>query len=195
MVRPNSTSQTMPRARKIVLVAGFIAATIILQRFLSFRTPIIQVNFMLIPILLSAMMLGWHSSTFVAVIADLIGALLFPSGAFFIGYTLTAALTGFVAGICLYRSSGIRPDRTFLLRLALALMIIMGLLNGVLNTIWIFVLSGAAGNIIVPLRIAKQLIMAPIIYFVMVALLRTFAPHMQHLAFAEIEIPVDDVHD
>lgn len=195
MTKPNLTSQAIPQARKIVLIAGFIAATIVLQRLLAFRTPIIQVNFMLVPIFLSAIMLGWRSSTFVAVISDLIGALLFPSGAFFIGYTLTAALTGFVAGACLYRPDGVRLDRAFLLRLALSILIIMGLLNGVLNTIWIFMLSGAAGNVIVPLRIVKQLLMAPIIYLVMLALLKTFAPRIQQLAFAEIEIPVDDIHD
>lgn len=191
----SSNFQTIPRARKVVLIAGFIAATIVLQRFLAFRTPIIQINFMLIPIMLSAIMLGWRGSTFVALVADLIGALLFPSGSFFIGYTLTAVLTGFIAGICLYRKGEIRLDRTFLVRLALCIVIITGLLNGILNTLWVFLLSGAAGNIIIPLRIAKQLIMAPILYLIMVALMKTFASRMNQLAPSELEIPVDDDYD
>ena len=33
----------------------------------------------------------------------LVGALLFPTGAFFPGFTLTAACTGLLYGLCLYR--------------------------------------------------------------------------------------------
>lgn len=176
-----STSPKMPRTRKIVIVALLIAVTIVLQRFLAIRTPIIQINFMLVPIMLAGMMLGWPGATFVAFIADLVGALLFPSGSFFFGYTLTAILTGFTAGVCLYRPTGVRLDRIFLVRLALCVLIIVGLLNGGLNTLWILMMSGEASHVIVPLRIAKQLIMAPIIYLVMVALVKLFAPQINQL--------------
>ena len=52
--------------------------------------------------MLSAIILGPKYSTVLAGLADLIGALLFPFGSFFIGYTISALLTGLVYGLFLY---------------------------------------------------------------------------------------------
>lgn len=177
--------QSLPRARKVILIAVLIAATIVLQRLLAFRTPIIQVNFMFVPIMLAGMMLGWPDAALVATIADLIGALSFPSGNFFFGYTLTAFLTGVVCGICLYRPRGIKLDRNFIVRLIICILIITGLLNGGLNTIWILMTTGDAGKIIIPIRIVKQLIMAPIMFIVMIAVTQISALRMNQLIFSE----------
>lgn len=173
----------MSRACRVVFCALLIAATIVLQRFLSLRTPIIQVNFMFLPIMLAGMTLGWKGATLVSTISDLIGAILFPSGAFFIGYTLTAFLTGFTAGVCLYRPGGVKLDKIFILRLVICILIITGLLNGGLNTLWILMMSGSASNVILPIRIAKQLIMAPVMLITITALVRIFAGHLNRFAF------------
>lgn len=171
----------LSRARKVTLIAVLIAATIVLQRFLAFRTPIIQVNFMFVPVMLAGMMLGWPGAIFVATIADLIGALLFPSGEFFFGYTLTAFLTGLVAGLCLYRPDGVRLDRKFILRLIICIILITSVLNGGLNTIWVLMMTGDASKIVVPVRIVKQFVMAPVMLVTMVALVKIFGPRINHL--------------
>lgn len=181
--------RALSRAHQVTLMAIMIAAIIVLQRFLSIRTPIIQINFMFLPIMLTGMLMGWKSATFVATIADLIGALLFPSGSFFFGYTLTAALTGFAAGICLYRPNGIKLDRNFMLRLVICILIITGALNGGLNTIWILLTTSNASNIIIPVRIAKQLIMAPVMFITMTAVVKLFSERLRRLtqpALAEV---------
>lgn len=185
MSNHHPASRTMPRARKVILIAILIALTIVLQRLLAFRTPIIQINFMFVPVMLAGMLLGWPGATFVATVADLIGALLFPSGSFFFGYTLTAILTGFTAGICLYRPDGVKLDRNFVIRLVLCILIITGVLNGGLNTIWVLMMTGDASNIIVPVRIVKQLVMAPIMLLTMLALMKIFAPRLNRLLGVE----------
>lgn len=172
---------TMPRARKVIITAILIALTIVLQRLLAFRTPIIQINFMFVPIMLAGMLLGWPGATFVATIADLIGALLFPSGSFFFGYTLTAILTGLTAGLCLYRPHSIKLDRNFVLRLVICTLIITGLLNGGLNTLWVLMMTGDASSVIIPVRVVKQLVMAPVMLTTMTALVKIFAPRLNHL--------------
>lgn len=179
------TSHRLPRARKVTLIAILIAATIVLQRFLAFRTPIIQVNFMFVPVMLAGMMLGWPGATFVATVADLIGALLFPSGSFFFGYTLTAMLTGFVAGICLYRPSGVRLDKNFIVRLIICILLIAGVLNGGLNTLWVLMMTGDASKIVVPVRIVKQLIMVPVMLVTMTAVVKVFGERINRLLGAE----------
>ena len=46
----------------------------------------------------------WYPSALCAALGDLAGALLFPTGAFFPGFTATAALTGLIYGLFLYKS-------------------------------------------------------------------------------------------
>lgn len=132
------------------------------------------------------MMLGWKYSTFIAVVADLIGAILFPSGAFFIGYTLTAALTGFFAGILLYQPKGIKVNRKFIIRLLVYVLISTGVLHGGLNTLWIMITTGGASNVIVPVRIAKQLLMAPIEFLTILALAKLFGARINQLLFPKV---------
>lgn len=177
----NHPAPRMPRARRVILIAILIATTIVLQRFLSFRTPILQVNFMFVPVMLAGMMLGWSGATFVATVADLIGAMLFPSGEFFFGYTLTAFLTGLVAGICLYRPSGVRLNKNFILRLVICILLIAGVLNGGLNTVWVLMMTGDASKVVVPVRIIKQLIMAPIMFATIVAVVKIFGERINYL--------------
>lgn len=184
------------RSLKVVLVAILIASEIVLARFLAIRTPIISIGFSFVPLMLSGMMLGWKYSTFIAVIADLIGAFLFPSGAFFIGYTITAALTGLCAGILLYQPNGIKIDRNFIIRLIIYVLISTAVLHGGLNTLWIMITTGGASNVIVPVRIAKQLIMAPIEFLTILALAKLFGTRINQLFFSQKsdskETPTDD---
>lgn len=184
---------TLSRAHQVTLTAILIAAVIVLQRFLSIRTPIIQINFMFLPIMLAGMLMGWKGATFVATVADLIGALLFPSGSFFFGYTLTAALTGLASGLCLYRPSGIELDRNFVLRLVLCILIVTGVLNGGFNTLWILLTTNSASNIIIPVRIAKQLIMAPVMFVTMTTVVKLFSARLERLTQpAPAEATLDD---
>lgn len=172
--RPTSKSQ------RVALLALLIASTIILQRLLAFRTPIISVNFAFLPIAIAGIVLGGKAAILVAVTADLIGALVLPSGPFFLGYTLTAFFNGLVAGI-LHQPKQITVNRNFIWRLVLFVVISTGVLQGGLNTLWIMVTTGGASNIIVPLRIAKQLIMAPIEFFTILAVVKTFGSQMENL--------------
>ncbi len=180
------SQSSVSRSRKVVLVAILIASEIVLARFLAIRTPIISIGFSFVPLMLAGMMLGWKYSTFIAVVADLIGAILFPSGAFFIGYTLTAALTGFFAGILLYQPKGIKVNRKFIIRLLVYVLISTGVLHGGLNTLWIMITTGGASNVIVPVRIAKQLLMAPIEFLTILALAKLFGARINQLLFPKV---------
>ena len=151
----------MNKSRRILLCALFLASTIVLGRILSIRTPIITVGFSFVPIMLSAIILGPKYSTFVATISDIIGAILLPTGSYFFGFTITAFLTGLIYGLLLYRKE-FKLDKNFIIRLTFSTIIVTGLLNGCLNTVWVIMISKNASKIIIPVRIAKQLIMIPI---------------------------------
>lgn len=152
----------MSKRKKIILAGLFIASTIILGRVLSIRTPIITIGFSFLPIILSAIILGPKYSTFISTISDIIGSLLFPSGSYFWGFTVTAFLTGLIYGLILYRKE-FKLDKNFIIRVIISSLIVAVFLNGLLNTVWVIMITKNASKIVVPVRLLKQLIMMPII--------------------------------
>ena len=113
--------------------------------------------------------------------SDIVGALLFPTGGYFFGFTVTAFLTGLTYGLALYRKN-FRVDKNFIVRLIVSVIIVTGLYNGLLNTIWVIMINQAASNIIVPIRIAKQLIMAPVEITTIGTLCKLMEERLQKLA-------------
>ena len=144
------------KAKELVYLSLFISLEVILTRFLSIQTPIVRIGFTFIPVAVSAMMFGAVFSGISAALADIIGMMLFPSGPYFPGFTLTAFLSGVIYGVFLY-------DRTLnLFRISTAVIIISLFINLGLDTVWIWMLTGKGIMILLPPRIIKCLIMIPI---------------------------------
>ena len=152
----------MKKTKKIALVALLLASTIVLSRFLSIRTPIVTIGFSFIPRMLTAIILGPKYSIAVSGLADIIGALLFPSGAFYFGFTVSALTSGLIHGLMLFRKGAFRVDKKFVLRLVFSCILVTVLVNGVMNTIWVMATAQNAAGIIMSTRIIKQLAMLPI---------------------------------
>ena len=87
----------------LVIMAMLAALQIVLSRFLSINTQITKIGFAFVPIAICAMLFGPLPTVIVAVVADVLGASLFPSGPFFPGFTLSAVLNALVYGLLLYR--------------------------------------------------------------------------------------------
>lgn len=159
----------MSKLKKLILAGLLLATTIVLNRFLSIKTPILVISFSYIPVMLSAIMLGPWYTMLIAGFADLIGALLFPFGAYFVGYTISAVISGLIYGLFLYRKKEF-SNKSFILRLILSTLIVLIVCNCLLNTIWIYITTKEALFAILPTRLLKQLIMLPIqvvsIYFI-----------------------------
>lgn len=75
---------------------------IVLSRFLSIKTPILKISFAFVPTMLCATYLGWKWSVLINILGDLVGALLFPTGPYFVGYTVTTAIAGLIYGTSTY---------------------------------------------------------------------------------------------
>lgn len=142
--------------KKVVYMAMFIAITDVLSRFLSIQLPFLKITFSFIPIALAAMIFGPVYGGLVAGIEDLIGAMLFPTAAFFPGFTLSAALVGVIYGVVLYK----KPKTTT--RFIIANTIIAVLINICLNTLWLVIMYDKGFIALASTRIIKALIMIPI---------------------------------
>lgn len=84
--------------RVLTVLAMLLAMTIMLDRFpgLSVKTPGWKIGFSFIPPMIAAMLYGPIEAALVYGLSDLIGATLFPFGPYHPGFTVVAALMGFV---------------------------------------------------------------------------------------------------
>lgn len=174
----------MSKNKKIILTAILLAMQIVLSRFLSIKTPLLKISFAFIPTCLCAIWLGFKWTVLLNVLGDLIGATLFPTGPFFIGYTISTAIAGLIYGLFLYKGNDDSyTDKQFLIRLVLSVILVTCISNIGLNTLWISITTGKAFIVLFGTRIVKEIIMIPIqvtvILFVEKALRKPFNTYIR----------------
>ena len=163
----------MSKNKKIILAALLLAMSIVLSRFLSIKTPIVTIGFSFVPTMLCAIWLGPKWTILLNVLADLIGATLFPFGSYFIGYTITTAVSGAIYGVLLYKKEeDSYTDKQFIIRVILASVLVTVIANIGLNTLWISITTGKAFMVLISARIIKEVIMIPIKVIVIIFLER-----------------------
>lgn len=163
----------MSKNKKIILSALLLALIIILSRFLSIKTPIVTISFSFVPTMLCAIWLGPKWTILINVLADLIGATLFPYGSFFIGYTITTAVAGAIYGFLLYqKEDDTYTDKQFMVRVIIAVILVTFIANIGLNTLWLSMTTGKAFMVLMASRIVKELVMIPIKVILMIFLER-----------------------
>ncbi len=119
--------------RQLSVSALLIALDVVFTRVIAINTPLMKIGLGFAAVAVSAMLYGPAWAALTGALGDLIGALLFPTGAYFPGFTLTAALTGLLFGLYLYRQEG-RWLRAFLAALTNCFLVTL-----VLNTLMIAV--------------------------------------------------------
>ena len=144
------------KTHQLVTLAILVALDVIFTRFLSVNTPILRIGFGFLPVVVCAILYGPWKAGAAHAIGDVIGAVLFPSGAFFPGFTLSAFLGGVIYGLFFYQK------RRTPLRVLAACAVIMLVLNLGLGSLWISMLYGKSYLALVSVRIVKELIAIPI---------------------------------
>ena len=150
---------------RIIVMAFLIAISVVLTRFCSINTPILRIGFGFLPCALMGIMYGplWAGAGYA--IADVLGMMIFPNGAYFPGFTVTAFLTGVVYGF-FYHNKEITIKSSIIPNLIVSLV-----LNLCLDTLWLMVLMGQGFWVLLPTRIVKcavmfviQLILIPLVW-------------------------------
>jgi ECF transporter S component (folate family) len=144
----------MPKisTKHLTAMALLIALEIILSRFLSLSAWNTKIGFSFVPVVIAAILLGPIYAGIVGALADFVGAVLFPIGAYFPGFTLTAFLTGMVYGLFLYK-------RQSLPRILGAVAVNQFILSLLLNTLWISVLYGSPFGPLLVTRLVQSAIL------------------------------------
>ena len=179
----------MSKIKKIILSALLLAILIILSRFISIKTEILVISLSFIPIMMSAIWLGPKYSTIIAGLGDLIGALLFPFGPYFPGFTLSSALSGLIYGLFLYnKGKKLESNKKFLIRLILSSCIVLFVINIFVISFLIHLLYGKAYFAVLASRIVTQIIMLPIHVIVIFAIEKFTRPFFEKYIENEEEV-------
>lgn len=177
----------MSKIRKIVLASMLLALYIILNRFISIKTEILVISFSFIPIMMSAIWLGPKYSTLIAALGDLLGAVFFPFGPYFPGFTLSCALSGLIYGLFLYNNGKDIGKKSFIIRLIISSIIQLVFVNIFVTSLWIHILYNKAYLPIMTSRVITQLIMIPIHVITIYELDKFTKPYINYKPLEENE--------
>ena len=157
--------------RMLAALGVLTAMEIVLSRFLSISTWNTKIGFAFIPVALAAMLYGPLPAGLTAACADFIGAVLFPIGAYFPGFTLTAFLGGVVFGLFLHpvQSAGRVAAAVFLKQFVLGLL---------LNTFWISLLYGSPYLPLLSTRLFQAVLLGAV-EFAVILLLAKLLPRFR----------------
>ena len=158
--------------RLLAIMALLVALHIVLSRFLSINTFDLKIGFAFIPIFVAAYLYGPMAAGIVGALGDFLGAILFPIGAYFPGFTLTAFCTGLTFGLLLHR-------KQTMVRIAAATAVNQLILGLLVNTFWQSILYGTPFLARMYLRIPQCLILIPVEFVVMAALSRALFPRLK----------------
>ncbi len=166
----------MSKTKKIILSALLLATTIVLSRFLSINTALFSIGFSFVPVVLAGIWLGPKYAGIISGLADVIGALLFPFGAFFIGYTISAIAKGIIYGLVLYKNGEEYSDKSLIIRLIIASTLVVVLVQFLMNSLWIYITTDKAFLAILTTRITAEAIMIPVQIVTMFIIIKALKP-------------------
>lgn len=148
--------QQHSKTQILVRAAVLTAVQVVLARYLSINTQLLRISFAFITVYIAAMLYGPVWAAAVDGTADIIGALLWPTGPYVPHFTISAVLSGACYGFFLHRKN-IKWYH------ALIPVIIGNLfINTVLNTYWLKLLYGYGFLALLPTRAWKNAVMIPL---------------------------------
>ena len=175
--------------KTIVSLSVLVALQIVLTRFCSFSAWNVRIGFGFVALVIAAVVHGPVAAALVGGLGDMIGAIAFPTGSYFPGFTLTQVLMGLSFGLALYRKplhvsdanagdqnatllngTPLDTDASSILNAALPLPIRATfvvlfnqlVLSLLMNTLWISILYGSSFTGLIATRVMQAAITAPI---------------------------------
>ena len=126
----------------LALTSVFVAITVVLSRFMSINIWNMSIGFSFVSIFICGMLLGPLWGGVCGALADFIGAILFPFGTYFFGFTATAFLGGAIFGVVGILAKKEISKVAFISVTAVLLILKEGICSLLLNSLWISILYG-----------------------------------------------------
>ena len=163
-----------------VVFCGLMAAIAVALGYLTSIQlgPYIKIGFSGYPNQVVACFFGPAVGAIFGAVLDILKWFIKPTGAFFPGFTISAALGGIIYGFAFYKKK-ITVARVFVAHLIVTIFV-----NIILNTLWLTMFYDQAVMAILPMRVVKNACMLPVDTFltftILKALERTVKPMFQN---------------
>ncbi len=162
------SAKNLKNTRVLCTAAVFAALFVVLYSIKLSLSPELRITFTFIPLALAGWLLGPVPAMLVGFVGDVIGCILFPSGPYFPGFTLTKILSGLIYGIFLYRT--FPPKAPVFVGGA-----VLGtnlLANVLLNSLWLSILYGKAWGVYAASHLVKNILASPIEIILLIIIIR-----------------------
>lgn len=167
------------RSLRNVVFCGLMAAIAVALGYVTSIQlgPYIKVGFSGYPNQVVACFFGPAVGAIFGAALDVLKWFVKPTGAFFPGFTISAALGGIIYGFAFYKK------KITVVRVFVAHLIVTIFVNIILNTLWLTMFYGQAVMAILPMRVIKNACMLPVdtflTYTILKAMERTVKPMLQ----------------
>ena len=155
--RFSDSLRALSRTRTITTVGLLLAIQMVLSSYGVIEvTDSLKISLAHLALTPTAILFGPAAAMLQGALSDILGFILKPTGPYFPGFTLTAALLGLIYGLALYKT------RRTVWHIIAARVAVCLLLNITLNTVFLAMLYGPSRLATLPLRIVKNLIQLPV---------------------------------
>lgn len=139
----------------LTCLALLTAMQIVIARFLAIPvTESIRFSFSFIPVVIAARRFGILGGVLVYGLGDFLGAMIFPTtGAYFPGFTFTAAVSGLIYGLYLAKKGGA-------VRIILSVLTSQLLCTLLMNSYWVSTLYGSDFGAVLLSRVPQSAVMS-----------------------------------
>lgn len=151
-----SSSKELKNVRNLVLASLLITVHLLLDLFTIQLLPTLHISFEFLASATIGMFFGPVVGGVCGGVSDIINYILYPKGAFFPGFTISAIVSGLIYGAVLYKKE-ITLKRCFV-----TVTLIILIVDIILNTYWLSILYKNAFIALLGPRLVKNLVMIPI---------------------------------
>lgn len=171
------SAKNLRNVRYLAIMSIFIALKVAQSGFFLPVAENLRVSFGYLLIAVEACIIGPIPALISGFVTDLIGFLVFPSGAFFPGYTLSAMLNCFIFAIFLYQT------RLTIAKLFLARLFINVFVNATLGSLWTSMLYSKGFEYYFMISITKNMILLPLEVFLLILVFKLMIPILEKKNF------------
>ena len=166
-----NSARELNKIRTLTITGVFVAIYVIIEGFFSIDImSYIKINFAFVALAVIGMLFGPIVCMSAAILCDILGFLMKPSGGFLIVFTLIAMVSGLIYGVLLYKKEGTR----LIISAVIAQFIVAIICNLMLNTLALvhygFIPKNITSEAMIA-RVVKNIAEYPIDCIVLVGLL------------------------
>jgi ECF transporter S component (folate family) len=165
--------------RTLTFAAITIALSIIINSFSITVSQNLHIALTFIPFCFGALIFGPVVGLSVGFVCDIVGFMMFPSGIFFPGYTLSTMLKFFIYGLFLYRS------RITIFKIFIAKLLVDFGINVLLGSLWSAILFKKGYLYFFAKSLIKNSMMLPIEVFILVIFFQISIPLLVQVGIIE----------